>query len=134
MSNNTSQQDQDQQKQQHRYISVKQNRDFGYWDIDLEKQTADLRKETIRNRVLRKHDVKSSSTALPIIEQTEYYNIIDFLLSELDIQYAKEVIIDRRYIFSKDLMCSVRDCFNKAYVVSNGNKRCKKHSFDIQTN
>ena len=64
---------------------------------------------------------------------TGYETIADYLHEELKFKTVKEVIPNRKVVFSTQSICSAKDCNNMAYVVINGKKLCEKHSFDIQT-
>lgn len=107
-----------------RHVAVKKDEHFGYWDIDLVRNTADLRKTTLG--------------ILPekygLVEYTAYETIFDYLKEELKFVTVKEIIPNKKVIFSTQSICSVKDCNNKAYVILDGKKLCEKHSFDIQSN
>ena len=108
----------------HRRIIVNHDKHFGYWDVDLVNNTADLRKDVI-GVLPEKYGVE---------EYTAYETIADFLREELKFKSVKEIIPNRNVVFSKQAICSVVGCNNMAYVIINDKKLCEKHSFDIQTN
>jgi len=99
------------------YVSVRNTQDFGFWEIDTEKYTVNLRKK---------------SFVIPKDEKLErledfYNNIEDYINQKFDnTVYVREVLKDRKYIFSDKLFCA--KCTNTAFVINDeNNPLCKEH-------
>ena len=107
----------------HNSIVVVRNSDFGYWQVNVEKGVANLRKMNI--------NVLPDTYGL--LTKTHYYSIMEFLKDELKFRNVKEVIPDRKVIFSHQAICQIPNCKNEAQFIMDGQKLCSVHS-NIQIN
>lgn len=98
------------------FIVVKNTEDFGFWEIDTSKNIANLRKRTF----------KIPDDASIVFNEHLYENIQQYIESEFDKTHVKEVIKDKKYIFSRKVFCS--KCSNTAFVINDeNNPLCKEH-------
>ena len=109
-------QDHDSQKHSNYFVTVKEDKDTGYWEIDYIKQTANFR--YFLNQPLPKNIE---------IDNTEYNTIIDFI-SDTDFPNIKNIMGGKKLIFSSKTFCYVSSCDQIAFIKeANGKKSCMKH-------
>jgi hypothetical protein len=99
-------------------IVVKRNEDFGYWEVNPVEGVANLRKM----------NVITLPAKYNLTVKTEYYTIMDYLKEELKYRSVKEVIEDRKVIFSRQAICEQKGCKMEAHFIVDGKKLCEVHS------
>jgi len=113
------------------YVQVARHSSDGFWEIDLENKKALFRESTHK---LPKDNMLHDWTEV-------YQTITDYLTNKLPAPiHVKEIIPDRKYIFSNDPICSHFDlgavahnpnqklhCTATASVIKAGKLLCTKH-------
>ena len=106
-------------KQSNFFVTVSKDKDKGYWEVDYVNQTANFRH--FSNQRLPSLDITISN------HSDEYNTITDFMKDTI-FSYTKEIIKDKKIIFSNRSFCDVSNCDKQAKVIqSNGLRHCVIH-------
>lgn len=107
-------------KQSNFFVTVSNDRDKGYWEVDYVNQTANFRHSS--NQRL------PSSPDIIISDYSDKYNTITDFIKDTIFSYTKEIIKDKKIIFSNRYFCDISNCDKQAKVIqSNKQRYCNIH-------